>query len=210
MKTIGVRKLLNEKEGEIIQLSLEKYSLEQILRTIPRICRLNYRGIQFKILPGLETGGKELLLVHNINEVFKKTKVQERYEFIYDTVWKELDDLWNVGYFCQFSGNICERHRKTGLEDHRDGCCNGKSRGVCSHLKNGRCEVQSIACKLFTCRYLEKKGIRFRVRDFPLLNYFFNRKQKEVLTYQFFRTKEETIDELMRYRTKDEMLRFHF
>ena len=45
----------------------------------------------------------------------------------------------------------------------------------CEHLKEDyTCGSKCIACKLFTCDYLEKKGIKFKIKDILLLNVFFN------------------------------------
>ena len=32
--------------------------------------------------------------------------------------------------------------------------------GVCKHLINNACNTKCIRCKMFTCRYLRKKGIK--------------------------------------------------
>lgn len=54
----------------------------------------------------------------------------------------------------------------------------------CEHLKEDyTCGAKCISCKLFTCNYLEKKGIKFRIKDILLLDVFFNPIQKYFIRY---------------------------
>ena len=46
---------------------------------------------------------------------------------------------------------------------------------------------------VFTCDYLEKKGIKFRIKDMLLLDTFFNPLQKYCIKYKVFTPKEKII-----------------
>ena len=60
-----------------------------------------------------------------------------------------------------------------------------------------------ITCKLFTCNYLKRKGIKFYIDDF-IISDLFNKKQQLVLKSNFFKTEEEIIDKLI--KTKSDKL----
>ena len=85
-------------------------------------------------------------------------------------------------------------------DESNNGCCYGKKRGVCEHLKNNKCTIKSITCKLFTCRYLKKQGIKYKINDIPLLKYFMNIQQRLVIMSSFFKDKDEVIKLLMKYK----------
>ena len=48
-----------------------------------------------------------------------------------------------------------------------------------------------------TCDYLEKKGVKFRIKDILLLNTFFNPLQKYFIKIMVFTPKEKIIKRLM-------------
>ena len=64
------------------------------------------------------------------------------------------------------------------------------------YLKNGNCSIKCITCKLFTCKYLREKGIRFKIDDF-LISSLLDKKQKLVISSNFFKTEEEIINKLI-------------
>lgn len=114
-----------------------------------------------------------------INAIFYDTKY-ERYNYIYDTVCDYLDGYFYGKNLCDFKDNKCGEKRNTSSTT---GCCHHykvKWLGpfskfiLCEHLKEDyTCGAKCISCKLFTCDYLEKKGIKFRIKDILLLNVFF-------------------------------------
>lgn len=53
-----------------------------------------------------------------------------------------------------------------------------------------------MACKLFTCPALRKKGINQNINDF-ILSKFFNNKEKNLLSYSFWTPKEIVLKRLM-------------
>ena len=59
------------------------------------------------------------------------------------------------------------------------------------------CGAKCIGCKLFTCDYLEKRGIKFRIRDILLLDVFFNPLQKYFIRYMVYTPKDKVIKRLM-------------
>ncbi len=139
-----------------------------------------------------------------INAVFFNTKY-ERYNYIYDTSCDYLDSFFYGKNLCDFKNNKCGEKRNTTSVT---GCCHHfkiKWLGpltklvLCEHLKEDyTCGAKCIGCKLFTCDYLEKKGIKFRIKDILLLDTFFNPIQKYFIRYKVFTPKEKIIKILMR------------
>ena len=69
---------------------------------------------------------------------------------------------------------------------------------LCEYLKEDyTCGAKCISCKLFTCDYLEKKGVKFRIKDILLLNTFFNPLQKYFIKYMVYTPKEKILKRLM-------------
>ena len=138
-----------------------------------------------------------------INAIFYNTRY-ERYNYIYDTVCNYLDNCFCEGNLCDFKNNKCGEKRNTSSVT---GCCHhfkNKYLGplsklvLCEYLKEDHtCGAKCISCKLFTCDYLERKGIKFKIRDILLLDTFFNPLQKYCIKYMVFNPKEKIIKRLM-------------
>ena len=138
-----------------------------------------------------------------INAIFYNTRY-ERYNYIYDTVCDYLDSYFYGKNLCDFKNNKCGEKRNTSSVT---GCCHhfkNKWLGpftklvLCEYLKEDyTCGAKCISCKLFTCDYLEKKGIKFKIKDILLLDVFFNPLQKYFIKYMVFNPKEKIIKRLM-------------
>lgn len=161
-----------------------------------------------KILLGYIVNYDENNNAHNdfilaINAIFYTTRY-ERYNYIYDTVCDYLDNFFYGKNLCDFKNNKCGEKRNTSSTT---GCCHHvkiKLLGplskmvLCEHLKEDyTCGAKCISCKLFTCDYLEKRGIKFRIKDILLLDVFFNPLQKYFIKYMVFTPKEKIIRRLM-------------
>ena len=138
-----------------------------------------------------------------INAIFYNTRY-ERYNYIYDTVCNYLDSYFYGKNLRDFKDNKCGEKRNTTSVT---GCCHhykSKFLGpltkfvLCEYLgEDYSCTAKCISCKLFTCDYLEKKGIKFKIRDILLLNTFFNPLQKYFIKYMVFTPKEKILKRLM-------------
>lgn len=137
---------------------------------------------------------------------------REKYNFVYDEAFSQLDKIWRKTSPCNFCNNKCIASRKHRTAHETDGCCYSfeysknpfslsflKNIHTCKYLGDDKnCLTQNISCKLFVCKYL-KKNSNFNI-DYNtclLLKSFFNKKQSLILKYNFFRTKEEIIDKLL-------------
>jgi len=125
--------------------------------------------------------------------------IKTRYEYIYDIVCDYLDGEFKSKDICQFKDNICVSVKnKSHCPESKNGCCYGRNRGLCNNFKDGKCTIKSLSCKLFTCRYLKRQGIKYKVNDIPLLKYFFNIRQKFILDTSIFKDKDEIIELLLK------------
>jgi hypothetical protein len=139
-----------------------------------------------------------------INAIFYNTRY-ERYNYIYDTVCNYLDNCFYGKNLCDFQNNKCGEKRNTSSVT---GCCHhfkpkwlgplSPKMVLCEYLsENYTCNAKCISCKLFTCDYLNKKGVKFRIKDILLLDVFFNNLQKYFIKYMVFTKKEKIIKRLM-------------
>lgn len=128
----------------------------------------------------------------------------DRYNYIYDTVCDYLDSFFYGKNLCDFKNNKCGEKRST---NSTIGCCRHfriKLLGPltklvpCEYLKEDyTCGAKCISCKLFTCDYLRKKGVIFKIKDILLLDVFFNPIQKYFIKYMVFTPKEKILKRLM-------------
>ena len=139
-----------------------------------------------------------------IKEILLLETLKEQYEAVYDLTCKDLDKQFKDHNFCDFKNNQCIAHRHLG-NTKTMGCCNTRG-SICPYLKNEQCSINCISCKLFTCNYLKRKGINFKVRNNPLLKRFFNKKQLLVLTNNLFHDKDVIIQKLL--KTKQSKMPF--
>lgn len=141
-----------------------------------------------------------------INAIFYNTRY-ERYNYIYDKACDYLDSYFYGKNLCDFKDNQCGGKRGTSS---LIGCCRHyknmflgpismKSNFIpCEHLKSDyTCGAKCISCKLFTCDYLNKKGIKFRIREILILDTFFNPLQKYVIKYGVFTPKDKIMKRIM-------------
>ena len=151
-----------------------------------------------------ENNKNHIEFISAINAILYDNKFQ-RYNYIYDTVCDYLDNFFYGKNLCDFKENQCGEKRGT---TSRIGCCHHfkvKWLGPftklvpCEHLKEDyTCGAKCIGCKLLTCDYLEKKGVKFRIKDILLLDTFFNPVQKYFIKFMVFTPKEKIIKRLMR------------
>ena len=138
-----------------------------------------------------------------IDAIFQPTRY-ERYNYIYDAVCDYLDSFFYGKNLCDFKDNKCGEKRNTASTT---GCCHhfkNKWLGpfsklvLCEYLtEDHTCGAKCLGCKLFTCDYLEKKGIKFRMKDILLLDVFFNPIQKYFIKYMVFTPKEKVLKRIM-------------
>ena len=129
------------------------------------------------------------------------------YKYIYNIVCDYLDSYFYDKNLCDFKNNKCKEKENTNIEV---GCCRhyknktlgpyliGNSFVNCEYLINHKCSTKCISCKLFTCDYLERKGIKFKIKDIFLLDTFFNPLQKYTLKMAKYTSEEEILNRLVK------------
>ena len=167
-----------------------------------------------KLIKKCDKNNFELVLLYNNKELSNKNKQDnlkdiidimtainikdkyKRYEYIYDRVCFYLDEKIKTNY-CEFKDDICIRDRLKN-NNHKNGCCECIGRGKCKYLIDSKCTLGNcMACKLFTCHTLKKKGISENINNYVLTKYFFTRKQKDILRFSYWTPREIVLDRLM-------------
>lgn len=129
---------------------------------------------------------------------------KDRLSYLYDLICDYLDDKFKNNCLCDFKDGVCVSKRilmnVKKKDTYKNGCCYSyiKKRD-CIYLDNdGKCKTKNIACKLFTCSYLRRKGYVFRLNDLYLSKYFFNYRQKDYIENTFYVSKEKIIEEVLK------------
>lgn len=139
------------------------------------------------------------------------SNIKKKYEFLYDITFKSLDIIWSNSTPCKFCNNICTASRHNMTSHKENGCCYSftysknifkfiDNVNLCKYFDENKknCTTQNISCKFFVCNYLRKKKIfNIKMKDFILVQSFFNKKQQLILKYNFFKSKEEILNKLL-------------
>lgn len=193
---------------------LNKMKYKKVLKKLLLVRRIMKNRIQF----GIEKDEKKELgyiinydnkdkkqsdFILGINAIFFDS-TYKRYNYIYEIVCAYLDSYFYGKNLCDFHNNKCAEKRNTSSTI---GCCRHfKHKWLgpfsklveCEHLKEDHtCGAKCISCKLFTCDYLEKKGIKFKIKEILLLDVFFNPLQKYFIKYMVFTPKEKILKRLV-------------
>lgn len=146
-------------------------------------------------------------IINCITAILIKTD-SKKYEFIYDTVCDYLDSQFHDCNLCDFKNDQCVANRAKRTAHEFMGCCYSfnyaklldfrllKDVKLCQYMQNRTCATKNITCKLFTCKYLKEKNIKFDTHKLLLLDCFFNKKQHDIIQSNFFRTREEILQKL--------------
>ena len=154
-----------------------------------------------------ESNKKQSDFLNVVNAIFYKNRY-EMYNYIYDNVCDYLDGFFYSKNYCDFKNNKCGEKINTSSNI---GCCRHYKNKLlgplltnnftpCEYLKEDyTCSAKCLGCKLFTCDYLRKKGIKFKIKDILLLDVFFNPLQKYYIKVKVFTPKEKILKKLMRF-----------
>ena len=145
---------------------------------------------------------KELETIMNIIKILNTKKKKNKYELIYDLSCDCLDNEFQTNNYCSFENNMCICNRCKNKEKQLSSCCQRRhNMTTCKYFddKNKCCSIKCIGCKFFTCDYLRKKGINYKVNSIPYIKYFFNIRQKLICKYSFFTEKDIIINKLSKF-----------
>lgn len=207
-------------ESIILKINFDEFNITEYKRILKKLLFVKNIAMRIKKEFGIVEKGKKVIayvinfdeknlkyndFITGINAIFYETRY-ERYNYIYDTVCSYLDSYFYGKNLCDFKNNKCGEKRNTSSTT---GCCHHfkyKALGpfsklvLCEYLnkENYTCDAKCLPCKLFTCDYLESKGIKFKIKDILLLNVFFNPIQKYFIKYMVFTPKDKIIKRLMK------------
>jgi len=175
------------KNNKLVLLK-DNYTIRE-LKKIVSICDKN--NLELEVL----NDNKDLIM---IKEAISYKNKEDRYNYIYDSICKVLDDRIINENYCEFKDDVCIRFRKEN-SNHKNGCCEWKGRGKCKYLIDSICTMKTcMACKIFTCKFLEKeKGIKQSINDFLVAKVFFNKNQRYILECSFWTPKEIVMKRLL-------------
>lgn len=183
-------------ENNILVIDIDNSNIKNIYRKMRRIikyCDKNNYKIKFNIIDLDEKYKRD---IKDLEKAINIKEKEKRYNFIYDTICKYLDERISTNY-CEFKDDICIKYRKKG-SNHKNGCCECKGRGKCEYLIDGKCMMKScMACKLFVCPTLKKMGIKQDINDFVLAKYFFDSKEKNILQFSYWTPKDIVMKRLL-------------
>lgn len=206
-----------KKEKLLLRIDFNSFDKKQYKRILRRLLFIKKVMLKSKIgirensriLLGYITNYNENIKDQNdfilaINAIFYRTRY-ERYSYIYDTVCDYLDNVFYGKNVCDFKDNKCGEKRSTSSVV---GCCRHYKYKIlgplypkwvtCEHLtEEYKCGAKCVSCKLYTCDYLRKKGIIFKIKDILLLDVFFRPLQKYYIKYMVYTPKEKVIKRLM-------------
>lgn len=138
-------------------------------------------------------------------QIIKIDDIKERYSLVYDEVCSYLDKDFLSNQYCDFQNNKCIAQRKHKLYpvNRKNGCCFMIIR-KCPNLDNGKCTINCIGCKLFSCKFLTKRGIGYWADEIVLLKSFFSTEQRKKLLFYFYKPKEKVLHKVQNIIKKDE------
>jgi len=144
----------------------------------------------------------ELNIILNLVEIINTNNKREKLGLVYDFSCDYLDSEFQKKNLCEFKNNMCGSNRNKDKSIQVGSCCvHLKDRKVCEKFDNNRkiCKIKSLGCKLFTCPYLWKKGIKYNINSVPYLKYFLSLRQKAIVKCSFFQDKDEVIEKLIKF-----------
>lgn len=128
-------------------------------------------------------------------EIININSIEKQYEKIYEEVYSYLKNNFVANNYCDFQNNKCiaQRHFTLYPINRKNGCCFTRVR-TCPHLQQGgSCNVECMACRLFSCPFLSKRGITYYANEFVLLKAFLSRKQRKHLVFDFYKSKQHIL-----------------
>ena len=128
-------------------------------------------------------------------------KQDQKYTYIYDTICKDMDEMFSKYGFCNFKNNKCVAQRHKTLFNRypvpsTDGCCFKVVRKCQHNNRDGSCKIKCLPCKLFKCPYLSQFNIGTLASELILIRAFLNNKQRHIVVHDFYKSEEILLEKL--------------
>ena len=181
----------------IIKKEKGNYRIPKLLKLnlSKKIYKFEYNGKLYN--KELKTDNKNIYQLSLLVEALNIKNKRQRYEFIYDKACDLLDNDFYGKNVCEFKNGKCIKNRK--CHEIGDGCCcSVDHKTICQYLTDKGCSVRCLACKFHICRILKDKGYKYRLNDIYILKYLLNWKQKIIVYNDFFITKDEVLNDILK------------
>ena len=135
-------------------------------------------------------------------KVFNIEDEKEKLSFVYDTFCENMMKEISRLNYCYFIDNKCIKMRYTsGFPNSKEnGCCSNTymdKRKDCRYLKaDHSCAICSISCRVFTCLYLQERGIDHSLWQYPIIDCTLNKLSRAKIIHNFFTPKEKIMQKL--------------
>ena len=192
----------------IIHMSEDKKKLKSYIKRLMR-CKNNLLK-KHNIIIILDGFKNEEILHNQFRELISTICYEDKYKIYskaYDLACDYLDSYFYGKNLCDFCNNRCGYKKDYNIEV---GCCRhfekhrqfgmllGEKLVNCEYLgSDNHCTIKCLGCKLYTCSYLDGKGIRLKQKDIFPIDSIFNWRQKIYIKSVVYRPKEYIMKRLM-------------
>ena len=145
---------------------------------------------------------KEKMLLNEIENLIKMFNIRdekERSSYIYDYMCERMMKEIKALNYCKFENNKCvtSRYTKGFPKSKENGCCANTyldKRKNCRYLnKDYSCKICSISCRVFTCKYLQDRGIDHSLWQYPIIDCSMGKITRSKIIHGFFTPKDVII-----------------
>ncbi|MBQ9314333.1 MAG: hypothetical protein IJ220_04945 [Clostridia bacterium] len=153
-----------------------------------------------------ELSDMNIAMLNSISELIYVYHLEENEKilsYVYDNISRQMLEEAKKLNYCNFLNNTCVGMRYTDNSfpnSEENGCCNNtyKDKGKnCRYMKDDHsCSISSISCRVFTCQYLQNRGIDHSLWQYPLIDCVFKKLARTKIIYDFFTPKEVMMKKL--------------
>lgn len=214
LNKISIEELKEDIEGKCTEIMLndnnfkseyEKYDelieFKEIILTYIKILKIKSIFINEKVffISEVELNNEDKMVLNELDSLIKLFSIKnddEKISFVYDNICeKMMKEIKKLNY-CNFENNKCVTMRYTrGFPNSKEnGCCSntymdkGKD---CRYLNQDHsCKICSISCRVFTCQYLQDRGIDHSLWQYPIIDCSMGKLTRAKLIHNFFIPKE--------------------
>lgn len=155
--------------------------LKHFERMLPLYRSFLYRGVVFSC-------SSSVLPIQHFIEALNIKNKKKRITYLYDTLCKQVDLFYSKKNLCDFKHDRCIVQRKK--MKYKNGCCR-----LCKYASPNGCTTSNFTCKMFYCFSVKEKNRTLSSDDLPLLKCF-SLRQRFLLRYEFFSSREDILTDL--------------
>ena len=205
---VCTRILLNNNNFECMyETSDSKIKLKSFINIYCKIINMIGNTKMFTFFNEDKLDLQKKIMLNEISMIIKIGSMKddkEKLSIIYDTICNQMLEEAKAINYCNFIDNKCITMRYTdGFPNSKEnGCCSNTykdRRKDCRYLnKDHSCAICSISCRVFTCVYLQRRGIDHSLWQYPIIDCLIRKFAKTKMIFSFFIPKEKMIMKLKR------------